>query len=145
MRGNKFSSLENIFTNPSITPLGLIIFIIGFYLLPLANSQHLVSEPCLSRSESPSLSSSTTTKEKGRLPGKLRRRQQGGDGHGAEAIAMKTSSSMCESSTRCGIDDNMKARHRRVASPVATMKASHRQVVSSVTTRRQVTGELRHR
>jgi hypothetical protein len=32
---------------------------------------------------------------------------------------MKRSSSMCESSTRCVIDDDMKVRHRRVASPVA--------------------------
>jgi hypothetical protein len=60
------------------------------------------------------------------LPGKSRRRQQGVDGHGAEAITMMSSSFVFESSTRCGIDDNMKASHRRVAAPVANMEASHR-------------------
>jgi hypothetical protein len=52
------------------------------------------------------------------LPGKLRHRRQGGDGHGVEAIAMKSSSSMSESSTRCVIGGNMEGvtgevRHRR--------------------------------
>jgi hypothetical protein len=65
--------------------------------------------------------------EEGVLPGKLRHRRQGGDGHGVEAIAMKSSSSMSESSTRCVIGGNMEEvtselRHR----PVANMEASHR-------------------
>jgi hypothetical protein len=61
-------------------------------------------------------------KEEGVLLGKSRHRQQGGDGHGAEAIAMMSSAFMSESSTRCGIDDNMKASHRQAASPVANME-----------------------
>jgi hypothetical protein len=60
------------------------------------------------------------------LLGKSRHRQQGGDGHGAEAIAMMSSSFMSESSTRCGIDDSKKVSHRRAASPVANMEVSHR-------------------
>jgi hypothetical protein len=51
-----------------------------------------------------------------------RRRLQGGDGHGAEAITMMSSSFVFESSTRCGIDDNMKASHRRVAAPATNMQ-----------------------
>jgi hypothetical protein len=65
-------------------------------------------------------------KEEGVLLGKSRHRQQGGDGHGAEAITMMSSAFMSESLTRCGIDDNMKASHRQAASPVANMEASHR-------------------
>ena len=49
--------------------------------------------------------------EKGMLSGKLRHRRQAGDGHGAEAIA--TRSSMSESATRCVIVGNMEASHRR--------------------------------
>jgi hypothetical protein len=33
---------------------------------------------------------------------------------------------MSESSTRCGIDDNMKASHRRVAAPAASMRQQAR-------------------
>jgi hypothetical protein len=76
-------------------------------------------------------------KEEGVLPGKSRRRQQGSDGHGAEAIAVMSSSFMSESSTRCGIDDNMKASHRRAASPVANMEASHRRGAAPATNMRQ--------
>jgi hypothetical protein len=48
---------------------------------------------------------------------------------------MTRSSSICESSTRCVIDDNMKVRHRRVASPVAAkMEVSHRRVAAPVVT-----------
>jgi hypothetical protein len=69
------------------------------------------------------------------LPGKLRHRRQGGDDQGAEAITMKGSPSMCKSSTRCVIDDNMKVRHRRVASPVAAnMEVSHRRVAAPAVT-----------
>jgi hypothetical protein len=51
---------------------------------------------------------------------------------------MKRSSSMCESSTRCVIDDNMKVRHRRVASPVAAnMEASHRRGAAPAANMRQ--------
>jgi hypothetical protein len=64
------------------------------------------------------------------LPGKLCHRWQGGDGHGAEAIAMTSSSSMSESSTRCVIDGNMKAIHRRVAAPVVNMEVCHRRVAA---------------
>ncbi|XBI39373.1 hypothetical protein VPH35_124157 [Triticum aestivum] len=56
---------------------------------------------------------------KGMLPGKLRHRRQGGDGHGAEAIA--TRSSMFESSTRCVIGDNTEVSHRRIAAPMENM------------------------
>jgi hypothetical protein len=76
-------------------------------------------------------------KEEGVLPGKSRHRQQGGDGHGAEVIAMKRSPSMCESSTWCVIDDNMKVRHRRVASPVMNMEASHRRGAARAANMRQ--------
>ncbi|XBH88461.1 hypothetical protein VPH35_075740 [Triticum aestivum] len=89
------------------------------------------------------------------LSGKLRHRRQGGDGHGAEAIAMR--SSMSESSTRCVVvgnmevkgvpcpsrrqgassATNMEASHRRVAAPVAIMEASHRRVAAPVANRRQ--------
>ena len=48
--------------------------------------------------------------EKGMSPGKLCHRRQGGDGHGAEAITMR--SFMSELSASCVIDDNMKASHR---------------------------------
>ena len=75
--------------------------------------------------------------EEGMLPGKLCHRWQGGDGHGAEAIAMTSSSSMSESSTRCVIDGNMKAIHRRVAAPVVNMEASHRRVAALVASMRQ--------
>jgi hypothetical protein len=51
---------------------------------------------------------------------------------------MKRSQSMCESSTRCVIDDNMKVRHRRVASPVAAnMEVSHRRVAAPMADMRQ--------
>lgn len=60
--------------------------------------------------------------EKGMLPGKLRHWQQGGDGHGMEAIAIRSSSSVSESSTRCVIVDNMVASHRRVAALVANTR-----------------------
>jgi hypothetical protein len=70
--------------------------------------------------------------EEGVLPGKLRHRRQGGDGHGVEAIAMRSSSSMSESTTRCVIADNMEDRD--------TGKLWHRW-----RTWRRVTGELRHR
>ena len=66
------------------------------------------------------------------LPGKLCHRWQGGDGHGAEAIAMTSSSSMSESSTRCVIDGNMKAIHRRVAAPVVNMEVCHWRVAAPV-------------
>jgi hypothetical protein len=75
--------------------------------------------------------------EQGVLLGKLCRRQQGGDDHGVEAIAMMSSSFMSESSTRCGIDDNMKASHRRAASPVANMEASHRRGAAPAANMRQ--------
>lgn len=39
---------------------------------------------------------------------------------------------MCESSTRCGIDDNMKASHRRAAAPATYMEVSRRRVVAPV-------------
>jgi hypothetical protein len=72
------------------------------------------------------------------LLSKLRYRRQGGDGQGAEAITMKRSSAMCKSSTRCVIDDNMKVRHRRVASLVAAnMEVSHRRVAAPVADMRQ--------
>ena len=73
--------------------------------------------------------------ERGVLPGKLRHRRQGGDGHGAEAIS--TRSSMSESSTRCVIVDNMEASHRRVAAPATGMEASHRRVAAPVANMRQ--------
>jgi hypothetical protein len=76
-------------------------------------------------------------KEEGVLLGKSCHRQQGGDGHDAEAIAMMSSSFMSESSTRCGIDDNMKASHRRAASPVANMEASHRRGAAPTANMRQ--------
>jgi hypothetical protein len=44
---------------------------------------------------------------------------------------------MCESSTRCVIDDNMKVRHRRVASPVMNMEASHRRGAARAANMRQ--------
>ena len=69
------------------------------------------------------------------LPGKLRYRRQGGDGHEAEAIA--TRSSMSESATRCVIVDNMEASHWLVAAPVANMEVSHRRVAASVANMRQ--------
>jgi hypothetical protein len=51
---------------------------------------------------------------------------------------MKRTSSMCESSTRCVIDDNMKVRHRRVASPVvANMEVSPGRVAAPVASMRQ--------
>uniref|UniRef100_A0A8R7TV04 Uncharacterized protein n=1 Tax=Triticum urartu TaxID=4572 RepID=A0A8R7TV04_TRIUA len=56
--------------------------------------------------------------ERGMLPGKLRHRRQEGDGHGAEAIAVRIS--MSESSIRCVIVDNMEMSHRGVVSPVAS-------------------------
>lgn len=100
-------------------------------VLILGQGLHLVSEP-------------------GVLLGKSRRRQQGGDGHGAEAIAVRSSSSMSEPSTRCVIDGNMEAGHRRVAAPVmnmcesstryvigGNMKASHRRVAALVVNMRQ--------
>jgi hypothetical protein len=71
------------------------------------------------------------------LPGKLRHRWQGGDGQGAEAIAMKSSPSMSESSTRCVIDDNMEASHRRVAAPVANKKTSRRRDAAPAASIRQ--------
>jgi hypothetical protein len=71
------------------------------------------------------------------LPGKLRHRRQGGDGQSAEAIAMKSSSSMCESSTRCVIGDNMEESHRRGAAPVANKKASHRREAAPAASMRQ--------
>jgi hypothetical protein len=43
---------------------------------------------------------------------------------------MMSSSFVFDSSTRCGIDDNMKASHRRVASPVAKLEASHWRVAA---------------
>jgi hypothetical protein len=64
--------------------------------------------------------------EEGMLPGKLCHRRQGGDGQGVEAITARSSSSMSESSTRCVIDDNMEASHRRGVAPVADMEASRR-------------------
>ncbi|XBI00134.1 hypothetical protein VPH35_129286 [Triticum aestivum] len=70
--------------------------------------------------------------ERGVLPGKLRHRRQGGDGHGAEAIAMRSSSSMSESATRCVIVGNMEAIHQRVASPAMNMEVSHRRVAAPV-------------
>ena len=73
--------------------------------------------------------------ERGMLTGKLRHRRQGGDGHGVEAIA--TRSSMSESATRCVIIDNMEASHRRVASPATNMEASHRRVAAPVANMRQ--------
>ena len=69
--------------------------------------------------------------ERGVLPGKLRHRRQAGDGHGAEAIA--TRSSMSESATRCVIVGNMEVSQRRVASPATNMEASHRRVASPAT------------
>ena len=75
--------------------------------------------------------------ERGVLSGKLRRRRQGGDGQGAEAIAMKSSPSMSESSTSYVNDGNMEASHQRAASPVANMEAVHRRVAAPVTTMRQ--------
>jgi hypothetical protein len=68
--------------------------------------------------------------EEGMLPGKLRHRRQGGDGHGVEAIAMKSSSSMSESSTRCVIGGNMEASHRRGVAPVANKEASRRRAAT---------------
>jgi hypothetical protein len=68
--------------------------------------------------------------EEGMLPGKSCHRRQGGDRQGAEAIAMKCSSSMSGSSTRCVIVDNMEVGHRRAASPVANMEASHRRAAT---------------
>uniref|UniRef100_A0A8R7RD25 Uncharacterized protein n=1 Tax=Triticum urartu TaxID=4572 RepID=A0A8R7RD25_TRIUA len=68
--------------------------------------------------------------ERGVLSGNLRHGRQGGDGHGAEAIA--TRSSMSESAIRCVIIGNMEASHRRVASPVTNMEASHRRVTAPV-------------
>jgi hypothetical protein len=50
---------------------------------------------------------------------------------------MISSSSMSESSTRCGIDDNIKASHRRAASPVANMEASHRRGAAPAESMRQ--------
>jgi hypothetical protein len=50
---------------------------------------------------------------------------------------MMSSSFMSESSTRCGIDDNMKASHRRAASPVANMEASHRRGAAPAANMRQ--------
>ncbi|CAM0879920.1 unnamed protein product [Alopecurus aequalis] len=89
------------------------------------------------------------------LPGKLWHRRQGGDGHGAEAIAV-TRSSTSESSTRCVIGGNVEVSHRRVAAPVANarssssmfesstrcviggnMEAGHRRVVAPVANMRQ--------
>ncbi|CAM0908986.1 unnamed protein product [Alopecurus aequalis] len=61
--------------------------------------------------------------EKEMLPGKLRHRRQGGDGHGAEAIAVRRSSTS-ESSTRCVIGGNVEVSHRRVAAPVASVRSS---------------------
>lgn len=58
--------------------------------------------------------------EKGMLPGKLRHRRQGGDGHGGEATP--TRRSMSELSTRRVIGDNVEASHRGVAAPVANMR-----------------------
>ncbi|CAM0880918.1 unnamed protein product [Alopecurus aequalis] len=57
------------------------------------------------------------------LPGKLWHQRQGGDGHGAEAIAVRRSSTS-ESSTRCVIDDNVEVSHRRVTAPVANARSS---------------------
>ena len=56
------------------------------------------------------------------LSGKLRHRQHGGDGHGAEAIAVRSSSSMSESSIRCVLDGNMEASHRQVVVSVANKR-----------------------
>jgi hypothetical protein len=64
------------------------------------------------------------------LLGKLHHRREGGDGQGAEAIAVKRSSSMFETSTRRVIDGNMEVSHRQVVSPVATMKVSRRRVAA---------------
>jgi hypothetical protein len=44
---------------------------------------------------------------------------------------------MSESSTRCVIDDNMEASHRRVAAPVANMEASHRRGAAPAANMRQ--------
>jgi hypothetical protein len=45
---------------------------------------------------------------------------------------MMSSSFVFESSTRCGIDDNMKVSHRRVAAPAANMqqRARHGSVLA---------------
>jgi hypothetical protein len=71
------------------------------------------------------------------LHGKLHHRRQGGDGHGAEAIAMRSSLSMSESSTRCVIGGNIEASHWRVAAPVANMEVSHRRATAPVAYMRQ--------
>ncbi|XBJ23256.1 hypothetical protein VPH35_001465 [Triticum aestivum] len=73
--------------------------------------------------------------ERSVLPGKLRHRRQGGDNHGAEAIAMRWS--MSESAIRCVIVSNMEASHRRVAASVENIEASHRQVAAPVANMRQ--------
>ena len=90
---------------------------------------HLVSEPRVSSFESSSSSSCVTSEGEDALPGKLCDRRQEGDGHGAEAIAVRSSSSMSESSTRCVINGNMEAGHRQVAAPVMNMCESSRRCV----------------
>ncbi|CAH9101665.1 unnamed protein product [Cuscuta europaea] len=62
--------------------------------------------------------------EKGMLPGKLRHRRQEGDGHGVEAIVMRSSSFMFESSRSCVIGGNMEAGHRQVAASRMNMCGS---------------------
>ncbi|CAM0883365.1 unnamed protein product [Alopecurus aequalis] len=55
------------------------------------------------------------------LRGKLWHRRQGGDGHGAEAITVRRSSTS-KSSTRCVIGGNMEAGHRLVVAPVENVQ-----------------------
>ncbi|CAM0910296.1 unnamed protein product [Alopecurus aequalis] len=73
------------------------------------------------------------------LPGKLWHQRQGGDGHGAEAIAVRRSSTS-ESSTRCVIGGNVEVSHRRVAAPVANAGSSS--FISESSTRCVIGGNM---